>query len=134
MDKPGLAKELEELRREIEQRLTKTKSRSRFRNSLNSEDVDTDALSECSTNLSIENIETLDHTIDCTPSKLDDCNEKDTCGSDGVHGDIVTPDKETEELPKESEINSEENKHVENNEGDCVEKGMESVNFFIFVL
>ena len=108
--------------------MTKTKSQSHFRNSFNSEEVDTDALSECSTNPSIENNGILDQTnqtTNDTTSTLDGTTDKDTHGSDGVNEDTVTVDKEPEEPLKGSEINGEEKEQdIENNEDECVEKGM----------
>ena len=93
--------------------------------------MDTDALSECSTNPSIENNEILDQTNQTTndsndtTSTLDGTTDKDTHGSDEVNEDTVTVDKEPEEPLKGSEINGEEKEQdIENNEDECVEKGM----------
>ena len=108
--------------------MTKTKSQSHFRNSFNSEEVDTDAISECSTNPSIENNEILDQTNQTTNDTtftLDGTTDKDTHGSDEVNEDTVTVDKEPEEPLKGSEIDGKENEQdIENNEDECVEKGM----------
>ena len=125
MDKPALASELEDLRREIEARLDKTKSQSNFRNSLNSEDIDTDALSECSFSLTNENDETLDPTSDISSSILDGSTEKDTCGPDG---DNLNGDKENEEILKGKEVDGEvDDQVIENDEDESIEKGMELI-------
>jgi hypothetical protein len=128
MDKPALASELEDLRREIEARLDKTKSQSNFRNSLDSEDIDTDAFSECSFSLTNENDETLDPTSDISSSILDGSTEKDTCDPDGVNGDNLNGDKENEEILKGKEIDGEvDDQVIENDEDDSIEKGTELI-------
>ncbi|CAB4004381.1 transcription factor IIIB 90 kDa subunit-like, partial [Paramuricea clavata] len=128
MDKPALANELEDLRREIEARLDKTKSQSNFRNSLNSEDIDTDALSECSFSLTNENDETLDPISDISSSILGGSTEKDTCDPDGVNGDNLNGDnlngdKENEEILKGKEVDGEvDDQVIENDEDENIEK------------
>jgi hypothetical protein len=86
-----LASELEELRHEIEERLVRTRSKSKFKNSFNSEGIDTDALSECSTSLSNDIDKELDQTGDIA-SILDVSTEKDTCDSTGVTEDSFACD------------------------------------------
>ena len=128
-----MTNELEELRREIEARLVKTKSRSVFRDSFNSDVIDTDALSECSSSMLSENNEALNETNethivptldDAVISTLDCDARKDSPVEENASS--LTGDKENEEISKEIMNNDEINEHViENNEDEPVEKGVE---------
>ena len=128
MDKPALACELEGLRREIEERLARTKSKCSFKHLLSNTDaIDTETLSECSTSLSNEINETLDQTGDVSTSTLDGSTEKDTCDPDAVNGDSLAGEKETEEIlnEKEGDDGKVVEQVIENDEDENLEKGME---------
>lgn len=132
VDKSALASELEELRREIDERLMRTKSKSNFMNLCNSEDVDTDNFEEGFTSLANESNDTLDlnSTLDQddSASLLDGSGEKELCGDDVVNGDSLDVDgnKENEELKiSKEDDNGVVDDHVDENEVDGnAEKGI----------
>ena len=93
LDKPALEKELEELRKAIEARLSKAKSQSECRESCSLEEVDTESL-KGSTSVMNGHDGTLGQASHGA-SILEDFAEKDTCGSPGVNGDILCDGKES---------------------------------------
>ncbi|XP_028409719.1 transcription factor IIIB 90 kDa subunit-like [Dendronephthya gigantea] len=133
INKPGLASELEELRKQIDERLAKTKSRWNSKNSFDSNDADISSLgSTISINMPSEDsmLETSVSTsiLDDT---MDAC-EKDVCDHDGVNRDKeieeISGGKEatTEGILEEKENDSAvEEQIIDNEEDGNVEKGAE---------
>lgn len=124
IDKPALAKELEELRREIEGRLAKTRSKSHFKHSVTSEEVDMDVVKGC-TSVSNDITETFNRSVDNNEASLLEVSiEKDNCDANAVAGGNLSGDQENEENPKEKENDGEVDiLGIENEDAENIDKG-----------